>query len=158
MQILLVVILFLVVFLFSLSSVSQSYATAQQAQAAIEASRSAQIASTGNLVSLVTVALVIIASLAAVIVIAWLVLRAKSQPKRQWTRTGNGGWDQFDLLSKSQPQANALVQALMTQLLYEMTQHQQHASRAEQIWMNDPAMMNDTLNDSPSFPDNTWEM
>ena len=157
MQILLVVILFLVVFLFSLSSVSQSYATAQQAQAAIEASRAAQIASTGNLVTIVTVALVIIAVLTAVVVIAWLVLRARAKPKRHWARTNNGGWDQFDLLSKSQPQTNALVEALMTRLLYEMSQHQQHQD-VEQFWMNEPTMLNDSLNDTPSFPDNTWDM
>jgi hypothetical protein len=59
------------------------------------------------------------------------------------------------LLSKSQPQANALIPALMTQLLYEMTQRQQHES--EQFWMSDSAM-NDTMNDVPSFPDNTWDM
>ena len=155
MQILLILALVIVVLFFGLSSVSQSYATAQQAQAAIEASRAAQIASTGNLVSLVTVALVIVAGLAAVIVIAWLVLRAKTQPKRHWTANRNRGWDQFDLLSKSQPQANALIPALMTQLLYEMTQRQQHES--EQFWMSDPAM-NDTMNEVPSFPDNTWDM
>ena len=152
MIIFLVLTLFVIVFLFSLSSVSQSYATAQQAQAAIEASRTAQIASTGNLVSLVTMALVIIAGLAAVVVIAWLVLRAKSQPKRHWTTNHNGGWDQFQ-----QPRTNALVEALMTRLLYEMSQHQQHQD-VEQFWMNEPTMLNDTFNDTPSFPDNTWDM
>ncbi len=149
---LLVLLLFVIVFLFGLSSVSQSFATAKQAQAAIEASRTAQIAGTGNLVSLVTMALVIIAGLAAVVVIAWLVLRAKAQPNRHWTSNRNGGWDQFQ-----QPRTNALVEALMTQLLYEMSQHQQHQD-VEQLWMNEPAMLNDTLNDTPSFPDNTWDM
>jgi uncharacterized membrane protein YjgN (DUF898 family) len=152
MQILIVLAFVIVAILFSLSSVSQSYATAQQAQAAIEASRAAQIASTGNLVSLVTVALVIVVGLAAVIVITWLVLRAKSQPKRHWTANRNGGWDQFQ-----QPRTNALVEALMTQLLYEMSQHQQHQD-VEQFWMNEPAMLNDTFNEPPSFPDNTWDM
>ncbi|MCX6078518.1 MAG: hypothetical protein NTW32_03190 [Chloroflexi bacterium] len=149
---LLVLLIFVIVFLFGLSSVSQSYATAKQAQAAIEASRAAQIASTGNLVTIVTVALVIIVSLVAVIVIAWLVLSAKAQPKRQWTRTNNGGWDQFQ-----QSRTNTLVEALMTQLLYEMSQHQQHQD-VEQFWMNEPAMLNDSLNEPPSFPDNTWDM
>ena len=149
---LLVLLLFVIVFLFGLSSVSQSYATAKQAQAAIEASRAAQIASTGNLVSLVTVALVIVAVLIAVVVIAWLVLRAKSQSKRHWTTNRTGGWDQFQ-----QPQTNALVEALMTRLLYEMSQNQQHQD-VEQFWMNEPVMLNDTLNEPPSFPDNTWDM
>jgi hypothetical protein len=150
MQILLIVTLTLALFIFALSSVSQSYASAQQAQAAIEASRAAQIASTGNLVTIVTVALVAIALLAAVVLIASLVLRAKSQPKRQWNPSRNGGWDQFQ-----QPDANALIPALMTLLLYEMTQHRQHD--AEQTWLNEPAL-NDTLNDTPAFPDNTWDM
>jgi hypothetical protein len=146
----LVLTLFVIVFLFSLASVSQSYASAQQAQAAIEASRSAQIASTGNLVTIVTVALVAIALLAAVVVIAWLILRAKSQPKRQWGPSRNGGWDQFQ-----QPDANALIPALMTLLLYEMTQHRQQD--ADQTWLNEPAL-NDIPNDTPAFPDNTWDM
>ena len=146
----LVLLLFVIVFLFSLASVSQSYASAQQAQAAIEASRAAQIASTGNLVMIVTVALVIVAVLAAVVLIAWLVLRAQSRPKRQWMPNRNGGWDQFQ-----QPNANALIPALMTLLLYEMTQHLQQD--AEQTWMNEPAL-NNTLNDVPAFPDNTWDM
>ena len=150
MPYILVALLFVIVFLFSLASVSQSYATAQQAQAAIEASRAAQIASTGNLVTIVTVALVAIALLAAVVLIGWLVLRAKSQPKRQWNPSRNGVWDQFQ-----QPDANALIPALMTLLLYEMTQHQQQD--AEQSWLNEPAL-NNTLNDIPAFPDNTWDM
>jgi hypothetical protein len=45
----------------------------------------------------------------------------------------------------------------MTRLLYEMSQHQQH-QEVEQFWMNEPAMLNDTFNDTPSFPDNTWDM
>ena len=142
--------LFVIVFLFSLASVSQSYASAQQAQAAIEASRAAQIASTGNLVTLVMVSLAVVAILVAVVVIAWLVLRAKAQSKRQWTRTGNGGWDQFQ-----QPDANALIPALMTLLLYEMTQHRQQD--VEQTWLNEPTL-NNTVNDIPAFPDNTWDM
>ena len=146
----LVLLLFLIVVLFSLTTTSQSYATAQQAQAAIEASHASQIASTWNLVAIVTMAMLAVAFLAAVVVIASLVLRAKAQPKRHWTRTSTGGWDGFH-----QPQANALIPALMTQLLYEMTQRQQHES--EQFWMSDPAM-NDTMNEVPSFPDNTWDM
>jgi Ca2+/Na+ antiporter len=149
---LLVLLLFVIVFLFGLSSVSQSYATAKQAQAAIEASRAAQIASTGSLVTIVTVALVIIAGLAAVVVIAWLILRNRTRINRRWMPSGNGSWNQFQ-----QPQTNALVEALMTRLLYEMSQHQQHQD-VEQFWMNEPAMLNDTLNEPPSFPDNTWDM
>ena len=149
-QIFVILLFVTLVALFGLASISQSYATAKQAQAAIEASRAAQIASTGNLVAIVTFAMLAVAFLAAVVVIAWLVLRAKSQPKRNWSPSRSGSWDGLQ-----QVQANALIPALMTQLLYEMTQRQQHES--EQFWMSDPAM-NDTMNDVPSFPDNTWDM
>ena len=149
-QIFVILLLVTLVALFGLASISQSYAMAQQAQAAIEASRAAQIASTGNLVAIVTFAMLAVAFLAAVVVIAWLVLREKSQPKRNWSPNRSGSWDGFQ-----QVQANALIPALMTQLLYEMTQRQQHES--EQFWMSDPAM-NDTMSDVPSFPDNTWDM
>ena len=60
MPTILVVILFVVVALLSLSSVSQSYATAKQAQATIETARAAEIASTGNLIAIVLFALLVI--------------------------------------------------------------------------------------------------
>jgi hypothetical protein len=50
MTILLIIAFLIVVLLFSLSSISQSYASAKQAQAAIEASRAVQVASASNLV------------------------------------------------------------------------------------------------------------
>jgi ABC-type Fe3+ transport system permease subunit len=122
--------------IFGLSSMSQSYATARQAQVAIEASRVAQIASVGNLVALVTVALVIVATLVTVVLVGWLFLRGRSQAKRQWTPGPNAQWGQV-----SQPQANALLPALLTVLLYQMMQNQQqHFQESEQFWMlNEPA-------------------
>ncbi len=140
-------LLLLVILLFSLSSISQSYATAQQAQAAIEASRAAQIASTGNLVTLVTAALVIVAALAAVIVIAWLLLRAKPQPNRQWVSGPNANWGQI-----APPQASALLPAMLTMMLYQ-TMKSQPPQETEPFWL-----LNEPANDDPAFPDNLWEL
>jgi hypothetical protein len=149
MQILLIVILVLVMLLFGLASVSQSYASAKQAQAAIEASRAAQIASAGNLVALVTVGLVIVAILAAVVFITWLLLRVKSQPKRRWVSRSNDDWPETP-----SPQANALLPTLLSMLTYQMMQNQQQLNQeTEQFWM-----MNEPANDIPAFPDNTWDM
>jgi|GEM_PF-6022518 len=66
-------VMLIVILLFGLSSISQSYATAKQAQAAIEASKTAQIASIGNLIVIAVVALVIVVLLAATIFTAWLL-------------------------------------------------------------------------------------
>lgn len=147
MQILLVIAILIVVLLFGLSSISQSYASAKQAQAAIEASRAAQIASTGNLVTLVTVALVILVALAAVVLVSWLYLRAKAQPKRNWVSGPNANWGQVP-----QPQANALLPALLSMMLYQMMQSQQET---EQFWlMNEPNREIDVS----TFSDNsTWD-
>jgi len=151
MQTLLVIALLIVILLLGLSSISQSYASAKQAQAAIEASRAAQIASTGNLVTLVTVALVIVAVLAAAVLVAWLLLRTKSQPKRQWVSGPNANWGQVP-----QPQANALLPALLSMMLYQMMQsQQQNQQETEQFWlMNEPTHEMDVS----TFSDNsTWD-
>jgi len=134
--------------IFGFSSISQSYATSRQAQAAIEASRVAQIASLGNLVVLTTMALVIVAVLAVVILLGWLFLRGKNQPKNQWAPGPNAHWGQV-----SQPQANALLPALLTVLLYQMMQtQQQHFQEPEQFWM-----MNEPADDIPAISEIPWE-
>ena len=146
MQILLIIALVVVVLLFGLSSISQSYATAQQAQAAIEGSRAAQIASTGNLVTLVTIALVIVAMLAAVVVLTWLLLRAKTNPKKQWMPGPNANWGQI-----SQPQANDLLPALLTMLLYQMMQDKKQQDIA-------PLLMSELEDEFIAVHDDFWTM
>jgi hypothetical protein len=134
--------------IFGFASISQSYATARQAQAAIEASRVAQIASVGNLVALITVALIVTIVLAVALFFGWLFLRGKSQPKRQWVPGPNANWGQV-----SQPQANALLPALLTVLLYQMMQNQQqHFQESEQFWM-----LNEPADDTPAISEIPWE-
>jgi uncharacterized alpha/beta hydrolase family protein len=144
----LILIVLILALIFGFASISQSYATARQAQAVIEASRVAQIASVGNLVVLTTMVLVIVAVLVVVLLLGWLFLRGKSQPNRQWTPGPNAHWGQV-----SQPQANALLPALLTVLLYQMMQNQQqHFQEPEQFWM-----MNEPADDIPAISEIPWE-
>lgn len=147
MQIYLLLIIALLVVFWGLASISQAYATTQQAQAAIEASRATQVANAGNLITLVMVTLVIVAMLAAVVMIAWLLLRAKSHPKNHWISTPNANWGQI-----SQPQTTNLLPTLLTMLLYQMMQNQQQRE-TDQFWL-----MNEPANEITSFPDNIWDM
>jgi lysylphosphatidylglycerol synthetase-like protein (DUF2156 family) len=147
MQIFLLLIIALLVFFLGLASISQAYATTQQAQAAIEASRATQIASAGNLITLVTVTLVIIVMLAAVVMIAWLLLRAKFHPKNHWISGSNANWERIP-----QPQTTNLLPTLLTMLLYQMMQSQQQRE-SDQSWM-----MNEPANEITSFSDNIWDM
>lgn len=146
MQILLLLIIALLAVFWGLASISQSYATAQQAQAAIEASRATQIAGAGNLVTLVTIALVISAMMVAVVVIAWLLLRARTNPKKQWTLGPNANWGQV-----SQQQANDLLPALLTMLLYQMMQDKKQQDIA-------PLMMSELEDEFISVHDDFWTM
>jgi heme/copper-type cytochrome/quinol oxidase subunit 2 len=109
-------LLFIAVLFFGLSSMSQSYASAQQAQAAIEASRTAQIASAGNLVVIVTLAIVL---LVAIAVIAYLLLHARRQPGQHRNSQPNTG-------QMPQTDMNSLLPAMLTMLLLQAMQKQNH--------------------------------
>ena len=144
MQIFFFIALVIVVLLFGLSSMSQSYAAAQQAQAVIETAHAAQIASAGNVVVIVTLAVLL---LVAAGVIAYLLTRTRPQPKSgQWVSGPNARWGRIQ-----QPDANAMFPALLTMMLYQMVQNQQH--EAEQLWQ-----MSQPDQDVPVLPDNTWDM
>lgn len=82
MQILIAVLLIIVI-IFGISSGMQSYATAQQAQAQIETAKVGQIASWGNLVTILTMALLIVVALAVIIVVLWMMTRRTGARSRQ---------------------------------------------------------------------------
>lgn len=71
----LLAVLVVLMLIWGLASISQSYAAAQQAQAAIEASRATQIASVGNLLVIVVLVLLVI----VLLVCLYYVL--KNKPK-----------------------------------------------------------------------------
>lgn len=107
------IVVFFTALFFGFSSVSQSYASAKQAQAAIEASRTAQIASTGNLIVIVTLAVFL---LVAICVIAYLLLHARQPVQRRNSRPDTGQVPQADL--------NSLLPAMLTMLLLQAMQKQ----------------------------------
>jgi Na+/H+ antiporter NhaC len=113
MKFLLAIALVIVIILFGFSSMSQSYASAKQAQAAIEASRTAQIASAGNLVVIVTLAILL---LVAIAVIAYLLLHARQPGQRRNSRPNTGQVPQADMSS--------LLPAMLTMLLLQAMQKQ----------------------------------
>ena len=110
MQILLVIALLIVVLLFGLSSISQSYASAKQAQAAIEASRAAQIASAGNLVLIAILVVLVLAALGAT---GYLLARVRQSPSQtgQWLPGPNARW--------GQPDMNAMLPILLVMMMYQ---------------------------------------
>jgi ABC-type Fe3+ transport system permease subunit len=148
MNILLIIVFLIVALLFGLSSNSQSYASAKQAQAAIEASRAAQIASAGNIV---IVALLIGAVVIAVVLLTLVYLRMNAQPKRRQATSANLDWDYLP----QQHQSNAVLPTVLTMLLYQLmqSQHEQHQQETEQFWM-----MHEPANDLSVFSENTWDM
>ena len=134
--ILLVVIVLLAV-IFGVASISQSYASARQAEAAIEASRAAQVSSAGNLVTILLAALLVIAVLFALGMIAWLYYQFKlkpqlNAPKGDWLPGPNAGWQRNEATGQK-PTMNDLLPAMLTMLMIQMMQQQQ-------------------LSDSPTFP------
>jgi len=84
----LVAILVLVVVIFGVSSTAQSYATAQQAQAQIETARAAQLASTGNLVTILTTALVIVAVLVLIAFGLWILYKRSMKSQQRSAFSG----------------------------------------------------------------------
>jgi len=148
MNILLIIVFLIVALLFGLSSISQSYASAKQAQAAIEASRVAQIASAGNIFS---VAMFIGAVVIVVVLLTLIYLRMNAQPKRRQTTSANPDWEYL----LQQHNTNAALPTVLTMLLYQLmqSQHEQSQQETEQFWM-----MHEPANDLSVFSDNTWDM
>ena len=112
----LVALLFIVVLLFALSSISQSYATAKQAEAAIEASRTAQIAGVGNLVTILVVAVVVVAVLMLGIFIVYLEIKGIPYRKGKSVSDSSHHFGQDN---------NGLLPAILTMMTYEMLQRQE---------------------------------
>jgi len=107
------IVVFFTALFFGFSSVSQSYASAKQAQAAIEASRTAQIASAGNLVVIVTLAILLLVTIA---VIAYLLLHARQPGYRRNSGPNTGQVPLADMSS--------LFPAMLTMLLLQAMQKQ----------------------------------
>lgn len=113
MQILLVIAILILALLFGLSSMSQAYAAAQQAQAVIETARAAQIASAGNLLIIATLLVLLLTALA---VIGYLLMRVRQLPPRtgQWLPGPNARWGRIQ-----QPDTHSMLPTLLAMMMYQ---------------------------------------
>lgn len=75
----LLIILLLVVVIIGISSGMQSYASARQAQATIEVARVGQMNATANLITIMTMALVIVAAVMFIAAVLWFLYRRSMQ-------------------------------------------------------------------------------
>ncbi len=150
MQILFILLLILAL-LFGLSSISQSYAAAQQAQAVIETARAAQIASAGNLVIIVTLALLLVAAIGVIGYL--LVVRSRPQSTLgQWQPGPYARWRRIE-----QPDASAILPAMMSMLLYQMAQHQNQVN--QMIPLDEPRWLDERAEDElNTLPDDLWRL
>lgn len=73
------ILIILLGLIWGVTSISQSYASAKQAQASIEIAHTAQIASTGNVVVILILSIIVIMLLSALL---WLVLSQKNIEKQ----------------------------------------------------------------------------
>jgi hypothetical protein len=125
MRYLAVIILLILALLFALPSVSQSYASAKQAQAVIETSRAAQIASAGNLIIIATLSLLLLVALGVIGYLLWRARQHAASPR--WVSGPNANWGQ----QIPTPDANAMLPALMAALLVQVMNNQQQPRPAE---------------------------
>jgi hypothetical protein len=118
--------------LFGLGSVSQSYASARQAQAAIEASQTAQMAVAGNLVVIVILGLLVVVLGA---IVAVLVLRNRpalaAQPagRKTWASGPNALWGQEPSAALPDPPDPQTL--LLSMMAYQMMQQFQHPPQTQ---------------------------
>jgi len=75
-----IIVLLIIVVISGVSSSAQSYATAQQAQAQIETAKVAQVSAWGNLITILTLTLVIIFVLMLIAGVLWIIYKRRSQP------------------------------------------------------------------------------
>lgn len=107
-----------------LSTVSQSYTAAAQAQAAIEAAQAAQIASSGNVVSIMTTALVVLLVIVIVVGAIWLFYHIRIKPvlvAQAQGRRFSGA--KFGQIGRSDP--NTLLSTMTTMMMLQMLQQMQ---------------------------------
>lgn len=133
-----VIILLVVIVVFGYSSGAQSYATAQQAQAQIEVAKVAQINGWGNLVTILTVAFLILVVVLLLAAIAWFLLKVavlKQQP--------SAGANSRSIANREQPmidnsQLTLLVQMKILDMLESRTGARQLQAPEEEQSAEEP--------------------
>lgn len=117
------VILLIIVLLFGLSSMSESYAVAKQAEAVVAANHTAQLASATNVVLVLVIALLVVGILGLQGVILYLKMREPDAAPRQgthkWVAGPNAKWQ---VAEPAQPRTplETLTELLVLQMLQNM--------------------------------------
>jgi hypothetical protein len=143
------VLLIIVIVVWGLSSISQSLASAKQAQAAIESARASQVASTGNLVTILIMALVILVVIALIGFSLWLFYQIRVKPILSRTgllsrSSGRKMFGQSNQPELSNPDPLGMLTQMMTFQMYRQLQMDMRQQRYEQ-----PAQLDDD-------EDNQW--
>jgi hypothetical protein len=112
-----IAVLLLIVIIFGVSSGMQSYATAHQAQATIEVARVAQISSWGNLVTILTVVLLLVASVALITALLWFMYKRSTLNRQPAARISR---PTVEHRSEPQLSMNDLTQLMMLDVLRSM--------------------------------------
>jgi uncharacterized protein HemX len=133
MIVFLIISLLILALVFGLASISQSYATARQAQATIETARAAEIAGTGNLIVILLLALVVIAILGVGILFFLRTQVASQQSSRKTIKPQ---------VATADP---ASLDHLLTLLVVQMLQNQMEQN-ASQLYIP-PVQVDDTTED-----------
>ena len=119
MTVFLVIAVLILALVFGFSSISQSYATAKQAQATIETARAAEIASTGNLIAIVLFALLVIVVIG---VSLHFFLRFKNTSQQQ---------SQKSTQSHIGEAGQASLDSILTLLVIQMLQNQMEQNASQ---------------------------
>jgi hypothetical protein len=138
--IILVVMFAFIAIVWDLSSISQFYAAAKQAQATIEVARVPQIFATGYLIAILIIVLLILAGLVTVIGTLWLLYRLGVKPtfkragtlRRRSTRLRQFYDQQITPPLSQQDSLNQLNQMMANQIYMQM-QSDMHRQNQEQL-------------------------
>lgn len=134
MKFLLTLSIVLLALTFLAGNISQAHVSALQAQASIEASRSTQISSVGNVVAIAAIAVLALLVVALGVMVAFLLARQKneknqeqkSDDEQRWVSGPNAHWQQRVPAPQPRP---ALESTIQTLLLMQLMQQQQQMSQ-----------------------------
>ncbi len=123
-------ILLLIVLIFSLSSMSEAYVVAKQAEAVVAANHTAQLTSATNIVLVLVIALLVVGILSLLGFILYLKFRQPDalpgQAPRKWVAGPNAKW-QLAEPSHTRAPLETLTELLVLQMLQNMQASQTKA-------------------------------
>lgn len=117
MPYLVIAVLLLVVIIFGVSSTSQSYATAQQAKAQIETAQLGQINAWGNLVTIITIAFLVVVFVALAALMVWMIYKRSTLTQSRIARVQQPA---VEARPERQISVNELIQLEALRMLKEM--------------------------------------